>query len=120
MPVTSELDDLLRRVIGGESAATAEVTRRAATENTPRLLVAAALVGADADELLARAGRSAVTTVDRQLVSVAAAHLGQDEDRFQALVRDHLSDHPESVLASWIASLHEPKPLPATPETQEL
>jgi hypothetical protein len=78
--------------------------------------VAAALV-ADAPDILDRAARHAVTTRDRQLVAVAAAHLARDADLLDALVRDHLSDHPDNVLAAWIAAQqgHDAGP-PAPPE----
>jgi hypothetical protein len=38
------------------------------------------------------------------LVAIATAHLADDTDLLNALVRDHLSDHPDNVLAAWIAS----------------
>ena len=44
-----------------------------------------------------------MTTRDRQLVAVAAAHLAGDPDRVDALARDHLVDHPDSILVAWIA-----------------
>ena len=37
----------------------------------------------------------------------AAAHLAHDEDLLDALVRDHLADHPDSILAAWIATQHQ-------------
>jgi hypothetical protein len=69
----------------------------------PAVLVAAALAAGDADALLARAAASAATTRDRQLVAIAAAHLRGEHDVVDALARDHLVDHPDSVLAAWIA-----------------
>src|SRR4029450_1088536 len=78
----------------------------ARTGTAPTLLVAAALVGDDGDELLARAAASATTTKDPQLVTTAAAPLSHDEDLLDALVRDHLADHPDSLLAAWVASQH--------------
>ena len=75
---------------------------RAPTSTTPSLLVAAALVGDDA-ALLARADRYATTTRDRQLVGLAAAHLRGDTELLDALVRDHLVEHPDNLLAAWIA-----------------
>ena len=44
------------------------------------------------------------TTRDRQLVAIARAHLAGDADLLDALVRDHLVDHPDSRLAAWIAT----------------
>jgi hypothetical protein len=49
-----------------------------------------------------------VTTRDRQLIAVAAAHLADNPELLDALVRDHLSDHPDNLLAAWIAAQHSP------------
>ena len=73
------------------------------SSHDPAVLVAAALHAADADALLERAAASATTTRDRQLVAIAAAHLRGEHDVVDALARDHLVDHPDSVLAAWIA-----------------
>jgi hypothetical protein len=72
----------------------------------PAALVAAALYSADAEPLLARAAEVATTTRDRQLVAIAAAHLRGERDVVDALAREHLVDHPDSVLAAWIAGLN--------------
>jgi hypothetical protein len=40
-------------------------------------------------------------------VAITAAHLAHDVDRLDALVRDHLADHPDSILAAWIATQHQ-------------
>jgi hypothetical protein len=74
-------------------------------ETTHRIerLIEAAVAGDDR-AVLARALDQARTTRDRQLVAVAAAHLDRDDDLFEALVRDHLADHPDSVLAARIAT----------------
>ena len=70
----------------------------------PVLLVATALLAAvDRDRLMARAGELAATTRDRQLVAIATAHLCGDDDLVDALARDHLVDHPDSVLVAWMA-----------------
>jgi hypothetical protein len=79
------------------------------------LLVAAALISGDSDGLLlARATTHATTTRDRQLVAVAAADLEGDHDLFDALIRDHLADHPDNVLAAWIATIHTQRHIPFT------
>jgi hypothetical protein len=72
-------------------------------------LVLSALVADDGRALLEEAAGRASTTRDRQLVAIATAHLDGDDDRLDALVRDHLADHPDNVLAAWIAALHTPK-----------
>ena len=69
-------------------------------------LVAAALLTDDAGDLLARAASSATTPRDRQLVAIAAAHFDGDDELLDVLVRDHLADHPDNVLAAWIAAVH--------------
>jgi hypothetical protein len=48
-------------------------------------------------------------------VAIAAAHLRHDEELLDALVRDHLADHPDSILAAWIATKH---PRPSRPTTR--
>lgn len=104
-----DIENLLRRLIGGDDAAATEILARAGTAAAPALLVAAALLTDEHGQhraLLARAADSATTTRDRQLVAVAAAHLGGDEDLLDALVRDHLSDYPDNILAAWIAAKH--------------
>jgi hypothetical protein len=93
---------LVLRLIGGDPGAPAHVRERAATSGTPDLLVAAALLTADAG-LLERAGRCATTTRDRQLVCLAEAHLRGDADLLDVLVRDHLAEHPDHLLAAWLA-----------------
>ncbi|MCU1689662.1 MAG: hypothetical protein JWN20_1590 [Jatrophihabitantaceae bacterium] len=100
-------DSLLRRLIGDDPSAPAAVAARARTAIWPPLLVAAALLAADA-ELLAKAGEYAATTRDRQLVVLAAAYLRGNAELLDALVRDHLSEHPDNLLAAWIAG----RPLP--------
>ena len=79
-------------------------SNRALSDNTPILLVAAALLADEPDDLLSRAGKSAATARDRQLVVIAAAYLAGQHDRLDALVRDHLADHPGNILAAWIAA----------------
>ena len=77
--------------------------------------MAAALIYGDSDGLLlARATTHATTTRDRQLVAVAAADLEGDHDLFDALIRDHLADHPDNVLAAWIATIHTQRHIPFT------
>lgn len=102
--MTNEDDALLNRLIGGDPDASAEILAVASGSTSPALLVAAALLGRDV-ELLSRAARNAISTRDRQLVAVAAAHLTGNADVFDVLVRDHLSEHPDNLLAAWIAGI---------------
>jgi hypothetical protein len=111
-----ETETLLRRLISGDQAAVAAVLAGARTSDAPALLVAAALISGDRDgRLLARATAHATTTRDRQLVAVATADLEGQHDLFDALVRDHLADHPDNVLAAWIATRHARRHIPLTP-----
>jgi hypothetical protein len=101
-----DIENLLHRLIGGDVEAPAAILDRATTSCSPTLLVAAALLTDEPDLLLARAAHHAETTRDRQLTAVAAAHLHHDDELLDALVRDHLSDYPDSLLAAWIAANH--------------
>jgi hypothetical protein len=107
----ADTNTLLRQVIGGNTAASAQIVERARSSDETLLLVTAALVDPTAPDLLARASVSAMTTRDRQVVAIAAAHLAGDSDRVDALARDHLVDHPDSVLVAWIAAAGPPAPL---------
>ena len=88
----------------GDDAAIAAILDASRAGDDPLILVAAALVAPDGgDGLLARAEAVASTTRDRQLVAIAAAHLRGERERVDALAREHLVDHPDSVLVAWIA-----------------
>jgi len=111
-----DIHHLVRRLIAGDAEARSRIQTLAGSGGSPTVLVAAALVSRDSDQLLARAAATATTTRDRQLVAVAAAHLADDEELLDALVRDHLADHPDSILAAWIAGQH---PRPGRPTTRQ-
>ncbi|MCW3010229.1 MAG: hypothetical protein JWO90_633 [Solirubrobacterales bacterium] len=96
-------DHLLHALLGDDPATVAAVADAAESSEDPVVLVAAALCATDGDVLLVRARAVATTTRDRQLVAIAAAHVRGDRDLVDALAREHLVDHPDSVLASWIA-----------------
>ena len=108
----TDIEVLLRRLIGGDDTAPGEILDRAQASDSPGLLVAAALVADEPELFLIRAARSAFTTRDRQLVALATAHLNDNAELLDALARDHLSDHPDSVLAAWMAAQHTPTDLP--------
>ena len=97
------LDDMIRRAIGGDPAATAAIAARADTTDDAVVIVMAALLE-PAPERLDRARSVASTSRDRQVVEIARAHLAGDGDRVDALARDHLVDHPDSLIVAWIAS----------------
>ena len=102
----ADIDNLLHRLICGDPTAPADILELAKTASTPQHLVAAALISSEPHELLGRAAQNAVTTRDRQLVAVATAHLDDNTDLLSVLVREHLSEFPDNVLAAWIASQH--------------
>ncbi len=94
---------LFRRLIVGDDAAISAIAAESRTSEDPLILVAAALFAADGGALLARAAGNATTTRDRQLVAIATAHSRGERELVDALARDHLVDHPDSVLVAWIA-----------------
>jgi hypothetical protein len=102
----TDIEVLLGRLIGGDDTARADILDRADTTDSPRLLVAAALVAQHPESYLSRAATCATTTRDRQLLALATAHLSDDTELLDALARDHLADHPDNVLAAWIAAQH--------------
>jgi hypothetical protein len=116
MPATGP-DQLIHQLAVGDATAIATIVDAARTSDDPLILVAAALFADDGSDLMARAGSVAATTRDRQLVAIAIAHRHGDRDRVDALARDHLVDHPDSVLVAWIAAAshrdnvtHDPTP----------
>ena len=99
---------LLDRLLSDHPGALAEVLDRANGSTSTPLLVAAALLAQDS-ELLTRATRYATTTRDRQLVALGEAHLSGNADLLEVLVRDHLFEHPDNLLAAWIAERAMPR-----------
>ena len=100
----AEAETLVRQLISGDPAAAVAILARATTSTEPLVLTAAALLDPATPDLLVRAVASATRRQDRQLTALAAAHLAGDRDRVSALAREHLLEHPGSVLAAWIAS----------------
>jgi hypothetical protein len=96
-------DTLIRQFIGGDPNAATQIAALARTSGEPMLLVTAALAEPRARELLTLATQLASSSRDRQLVAIAAAHLDGDTERVDVLARDHLADHPDSLLVAWIA-----------------
>lgn len=95
-------NSLLLRLVSDDANAVSDVIAEAPTSQSPSLLVAAALL-TRSTEPLSRATDLAVTTRDRQLVALARTYLAGDLDTFDVLVREHLGDHPDHRLASWLA-----------------
>lgn len=95
--------ELIRRLLDRDVDAPAEILACSATSTSPDVLVAAAVLGGRPSPVLDRAQRYATTSRDRQLVALAVARLRGDADLLDALARDHLADHPDNLLAAWIA-----------------
>jgi hypothetical protein len=108
----TDVETLVRLLIGGDPAAAAAIAAQAATSTEPLVLTAAALLDPGRPELMSRALTTAVRRRDRELTALASAHLAGDRDRVTALAREHLLDHPDSVLAAWIAAGAPPAPSP--------
>jgi hypothetical protein len=103
MPV--EPENVIHQLAVGDEAAIAEIVRRAEGSDDVTTVVAAALfTSGGSRDLMARAATLAATARDRQLVAIATAHLAGDDERVADLARDHLADHPDSVLVAWISS----------------
>jgi hypothetical protein len=110
----TDTETLIRQLVGGDRSAATQIADRARTSDEPVLLVAAALADPSTRELLIRATELASTTRERQLIAIAAAHLDGDTERVDALARDHLADHPDSLLVAWIAgSSRQPEGTPS-------
>jgi hypothetical protein len=101
----SEATALLLRLIGGDPHAADEVLTLAKETDDPSVLVAAGLL-AQNHSYLDRAEECAITVRDRHLVVLAKAHVEHRTVLFDALIRDHLADHPDHLLAAWIAGRH--------------
>jgi hypothetical protein len=101
----SNPEQLIRDLIADNAGATDAILEAAGTSQDPAVLVGAALVAPGRPALLTRAAASAACLRDRQLVAVATAHLSGDDDRTLLLARDHLTEHPDSLLVAHIAAL---------------
>jgi hypothetical protein len=108
--MTPEPDNVIHQLVVGDDAAIAEIITGAQTSDDVTTLIAAALFADTPGELLRRATEVAATTRDRQVVAIAVAHVAGDADRVDALARDHLVDHPDSVLVAWISANTRPNP----------
>jgi hypothetical protein len=103
-PMSDEsADDVIRRAIGGDQRAIDWIMAHATTGVDPVLGAMAALLQGNS-ALLVRAAGLAATSRDRQVVAISGAHLAGDTELVDALARDHLVDHPTSLIVSWIAS----------------
>ena len=95
---------LPHQLVSGGAGVVAGLAAHAAAGDEVTALVAAALLSPDPGALLEQAAAAATTTGQRQLLAIAAAHVNGDRERVDALARDHLADHPSSVLVAWISA----------------
>ena len=102
----AEPDNVIHQLAVGDPAAVAAIVEQAHASDDVTTLVSAALFAPDSTDLLRRAAAVAKTTRDRQVVAIAVAHVAGDVDLVDALARDHLTDHPTSVLVAWITAAH--------------
>jgi hypothetical protein len=116
---TTDPEQLLHQLAVGDAAAIASIVHASRTSDDPLILVAAALFAPDGHDLINRAERLAASTRDRQLVAIATAHLAGDHDLVDALARDHLVDHPDSVLVAWIAAASHRNTAPQVPNSDK-
>jgi hypothetical protein len=98
-------DAELLEALTGATVLHDDLVAAAAASVSTAVLVALAVRMGDAGRL-EFARRHAATSRDRQLVVLAAGHLAGDHERFDALVRDHLAEHPDHVVAAWVAATH--------------
>jgi hypothetical protein len=96
--------ELLNALIGAGVVGD-KLSNEASSSSSAAVLVALA-VRTGHEAYLHRARRHAATSRDRQLVELAAGHLAADHERFDALVRDHLVEHPDHVVAAWVAAMN--------------
>lgn len=97
------VDLTIRQAIGGDGEAIARVRELVPSTDDARVIVMAALLDNDVAHLVA-AGALAVNSRDRQIVEIARAHLSGQSELVDALARDHLVDHPDSLIVAWVAS----------------
>jgi hypothetical protein len=102
--VPADPDNLIHELAVGDADAVARIIEQARTSDDVTTLVSAALFAPDPTDLLLHASGVATTTRDRQVVAIAAAHVAGNTDLVDALARDHLTDHPTSVLVAWITA----------------
>jgi hypothetical protein len=98
-----DVERTIRRAIGGDPSAISWIEAHADSTVEPTIIAMAALLERR-PERIGEALAIAVTSRDRQLVAIAAAHLRGDHQLVDALARDHLADHPDSFMVAWIAS----------------
>ena len=93
----------IRRAIGGDTGAVDWIVAQAETTDDAVVITMAALIEQNPARL-SRAEVVAATHRDRQVVAIARAHLGGDDELVDALARDHLVNTPDSLIVAWMAA----------------
>jgi hypothetical protein len=101
--VATATQQTIRQAIGGDDDAIRWVAAHVDTTNDAVVIVMAALLERSPLRLV-QARAVAATSRDRQVVEIARAHLDGDSQRVDALARDHLVDHPDSLIVAWMAA----------------
>jgi hypothetical protein len=96
-------EDAIRRAIGGDTGAVAWIVAHADATDDALVIVMAALLQRQPGRL-GPARAAAATSRDRQVVEIARAFLDGEPELVDALARDHLVDHPDSLIVAWMAS----------------
>ncbi len=107
---TTDPQQLLHQLAVGEPAYVTALVEEFRSSDDATTVAVVALFAPGADDLLRRARGLAQTTRERQIVTIAAAHLRGAHELVNALARDHLTDHPDSVVVAWIAARPHPSP----------
>jgi hypothetical protein len=107
---------LVGRLLAADPSVAAEILGLAPRSADPELLVVAAVVSGDRAHLI-RASNRARSARQRQVIALADARLRGDQALFDVLVREHLAEYPDHLLASWMAGEPCP-PGPAPPPTR--
>jgi hypothetical protein len=102
--MSTDVRDLLHRLVGGDPAAGPAVVALADQGSPDPAVHVAAAVLTGSPARLDAAAALAKRPRERQLVALTRAHLGADRDLFDALVRDHLATYPDQLLAAWLAA----------------
>jgi hypothetical protein len=105
-----------RLMLGDPGVAPEEITAAETGADVELLVVVAASTRQDRPLRRARA-MGVEDRRDRQLIELADTFLHGDPELFDALVREHLADHPGHLVAAWLAGLPLDRP-PSSPETR--
>src|SRR4051794_34488276 len=114
--MSADAEKVIHKLVVADRATIAEIVEKARGSGDVTTVVAAAMFAPDPGVLLHHAAGIATTTRERQVVAIAVAHVAGDTERVDALARDHLVDHPDSVLVAWMtANTHPDQPIRKDP-----